>query len=62
LIFPYAVESLLASLNPQLTPEIITSVYLMLIGRVGFLTVVILFTRKRAEVNYDYAEESVSVS
>ncbi|MFQ3596899.1 MAG: potassium transporter TrkG [Chloroherpetonaceae bacterium] len=34
----------------------------MLIGRVGFLTVVIALTRKRAEADYDYAEESVLVS
>ncbi|MCS6989082.1 MAG: ATPase [Chloroherpetonaceae bacterium] len=34
----------------------------MLVGRVGFLTVVIALARRRAEANYDYAEETVLVS
>lgn len=34
----------------------------MIIGRVGFLTVAIALTRRRPDVNYDYAEESILVS
>ncbi len=54
-------------LSTGVTPKLsdagkIVIILSMLIGRVGFLTVVIALTRKRAEADYDYAEESVLVS
>ncbi len=54
-------------LSTGITPQLsdagkIVIILSMLIGRVGFLTVVIALTRKRAEADYDYAEESVLVS
>ncbi len=54
-------------LSTGITPQLsnagkIVIILSMLIGRVGFLTVVIALTRKRTEADYDYAEESVLVS
>lgn len=54
-------------LSMGITPQLsdagkVVIILSMLIGRVGFLTVVIALTRKRAEADYDYAEESVLVS
>jgi len=54
-------------LSTGITPQLsdagkIVIILSMLIGRVGFLTVVIALTRRRAEADYDYAEESVLVS
>ncbi|MGQ9805241.1 MAG: TrkH family potassium uptake protein [Chlorobiales bacterium] len=54
-------------LSTGVTPQLsdagkVVVIFSMLIGRVGFLTVVIALTRKRADANYDYAEESVLVS
>ncbi len=54
-------------LSTGITPHLsdagkIVIILSMLIGRVGFLTVVIALTRKRTDANYDYAEESVLVS
>jgi potassium uptake TrkH family protein len=56
-----------AGLSTGITPALsdagkLVIIFSMLIGRVGFLTVVIALTRKRVEVDYDYAEESVLVS
>lgn len=54
-------------LSTGITPQLsvagkIVIILSMLIGRVGFLTVVIALTRKRIGADYDYAEESVLVS
>lgn len=54
-------------LSTGITPKLsdmgkIVIIFSMLIGRVGFLTVVIALTRKRIGADYDYAEESVLVS
>jgi potassium uptake TrkH family protein len=54
-------------LSTGITPQLsiagkIVIILSMLIGRVGFLNVVIALTRKRIGADYDYAEESILVS